>query len=154
MNMEHGSEGSKADSLNNTSESVDLIHEDVWHEENLFARDSDGQLLRMDPATRDELETLVTVRIDGREVEVPKAVPKTDSMGNVMRDADGLIIPRPTTIYDAVSLAYNNQSREFSVEGMSREFSLSSMSREFAISGKSQEMFTSSSFSQQMQSTH
>lgn len=152
MNMEHESQGSKPDSLIHTSESVDVNHEQVWLEDDLFARDSDGQLLRMDPATRDELETLVTVRIDGREVEVPKAVPKTDSMGNVMRDADGLIIPRPTTIYDAVSLAYNNQSREFSVEGMSREFALSSMSREVAISGKSQEMFTSSSFSQQMQS--
>ena len=36
-------------------------------------------------------------------MDVPRAVPKTDSQGNLIRDADGHLIPRTTTIYDAAA---------------------------------------------------
>jgi CRP-like cAMP-binding protein/Fe-S-cluster-containing dehydrogenase component len=114
--------------------------EDQWQEEGLFARDSDGHLLRMDEATRDELDTIITVCIDGRDVEVPKAVPRTDSQGNLLRDDDGLVIPRPTTIYDAVNMAYSQQSMEISAVGQSQEFSISGISQELSISGISREI--------------
>lgn len=132
--------------------STDLLDENTWLEEDLFARDSDGQLLRMDPATRDELQTLITVRIDGREVEVPKAVPKTDSMGDVLRDENGMIIPRATTIYDAVSLAYKNQSGEISAVRQSREIAISRLSQELSFTQSSQELFSSSNFGTQISS--
>lgn len=136
--------------------------EDQWLEEGLFARDSDGQLLRMDKATLDELDTIVTVKIDGREIEVPKAVPKTDSMGNILRDDNGQIIPRSTTIYDAVALAYAGRSTELSavsgayrlsdvsdeipLSGLSAEIKAIGASGEFSVFGKSQEFFGQSNF--------
>jgi CRP-like cAMP-binding protein/Fe-S-cluster-containing dehydrogenase component len=127
---------------------TDLLDQDEhqWLEEGLFARDSDGQLLRMDKATLNELDTIVTVKIDGREIEVPKAVPKTDSMGNILRDDKGQVIPRSTTIYDAVALAYSGQSTElsavsgaFRLTNASREFNLSNLSAEINVMGPSGE---------------
>lgn len=72
-----------------------------YEEEGIFARDFDGQLIRLDQATADDFSKLVTLTIDGRQVTVPKAVPSTDSQGNILRDDDGEAIPRPTTIFDA-----------------------------------------------------
>ncbi|MFM7592362.1 MAG: hypothetical protein ACKO85_11265, partial [Isosphaeraceae bacterium] len=138
------------------------LDEDQWLEEGLFARDSDGQLLRMDKATLDELDTIVSVKIDGREIEVPKAVPKTDSMGNILRDDNGQIIPRSTTIYDAVALAYagrstelsavsgayrlSDASAEISISGLSAEIAAIGASGEFPAIDKSQEFFSQSNF--------
>jgi CRP-like cAMP-binding protein/formate hydrogenlyase subunit 6/NADH:ubiquinone oxidoreductase subunit I len=75
-------------------------------EDGLFARDIDGQLVRMDKVTAADFEKQITIKIDGREVTVPKAVPQTDSQGRILRDAEGRPIPRATTIYDAATKAY------------------------------------------------
>jgi CRP-like cAMP-binding protein/Fe-S-cluster-containing dehydrogenase component len=75
-------------------------------EDGLFARDIDGQLVRMDKVTAADFEKRITISIDGREVTVPKAVPLTDSQGKILRDQEGRPIPRATTIFDAATQAY------------------------------------------------
>lgn len=75
-------------------------------EDGLFARDIDGQLVRMDKVTATDFDKRITIKVDGREVTVPKAVPLTDSQGKILRDAEGRPIPRATTIYDAAATAY------------------------------------------------
>src|SRR5262245_24772186 len=72
-------------------------------EEALFARDDNDVLVRREKETRERFRELVTVVIDGYSVEVPRAVPKTDAQGNYLRDSDGELIPRTTTIHDAAS---------------------------------------------------
>jgi len=76
-----------------------------WKEEGLFVRDLEGRLIRYDEPTRDLLEKKVKLTIDGVEIEVYKAVPATDEMGNPIY-VDDQVIPRATTIYDAVSELY------------------------------------------------
>ncbi|GAA5511124.1 cyclic nucleotide-binding domain-containing protein [Novipirellula caenicola] len=78
----------------------------VAEQEGLFARDVDGQLVRVHKATASELDEDVTLTIDGREVTVKKAVPTRDSQGNIIRDATGAPKPRYTTIFDATSDAF------------------------------------------------
>ncbi len=75
-------------------------------EDGLFARDINGQLVRMDKVTASDFDKQITIKIDGREVTVPKAVPLTDAQGKILRDAEGRPIPRATTIYDAATKAY------------------------------------------------
>ncbi len=70
-------------------------------DEGLFSRDLDGQLVRMDKVTAEDLKRDVTIKIDGRSVTVKKAVPATDSQGGYLKDENNKIIPRATTIYDA-----------------------------------------------------
>ncbi len=77
-----------------------------FDDEGLFARDVDGQLVRIEKATAEQLDTNVNLTIDGREVIVKKAVPTRDSQGNVIRDASGAPIPRLTTIFDAASQVF------------------------------------------------
>jgi len=77
-----------------------------FDDEGLFARNVDGQLIRVEKATATELDTDVTLYIDGREVTVKKAVATRDSQGNVIRDANGFPVPRLTTVYDAASIAF------------------------------------------------
>jgi CRP-like cAMP-binding protein/NAD-dependent dihydropyrimidine dehydrogenase PreA subunit len=77
-----------------------------WEEEGLFVRDIDGRLIRYDKATKAELDKDVSLEIDGETIVVKKAVVATDEQGNFKYDADGEVIPRPTTIYDAVSQRY------------------------------------------------
>jgi Fe-S-cluster-containing hydrogenase component 2/CRP-like cAMP-binding protein len=72
-------------------------------EEALFARDDSDMLIRREQETRARFQELVTITIDGFPVEVPRAVPKTDAQGNPIRGADGELIPRTTTIYDAAA---------------------------------------------------
>ncbi|MBA4189550.1 MAG: hypothetical protein C0467_16315 [Planctomycetaceae bacterium] len=72
-------------------------------EESLFARDDNDVLVRRDKETRDRFKDLVTIVIDGYSIEVPRAVPKTDALGNPLRDTDGGLIPRTTTIHDAAA---------------------------------------------------
>ncbi len=74
-----------------------------WEEEGLFARDYEGQLIRMDRATADDLDRNVTLTIDGRQVTVKKAVPATDDVGRLRKDDKGRVVPRATTIYDAAT---------------------------------------------------
>ena len=78
----------------------------VWEEEDLFARDFEGRLIRVDKATAAELEETIKITVDGHEIEVKKAVPATDEQGNIRRDPQGRVIPRSTTIYDAASQLY------------------------------------------------
>ncbi len=77
-----------------------------WEAEGLFARDIDGQLIRLEKATAADYLKEVTLTIDGREVTVKKAVPKADSQGNFVNDAEGKTVPRLTTIYDAAQLLF------------------------------------------------
>ncbi len=71
-------------------------------EESLFARDIDGQLIRATDATLADLQEEVKLVIDGEEISVMKAVPLRNSQGVILSNEDGELIPRPTTIYDAV----------------------------------------------------
>jgi len=75
-------------------------------DESLFARGLDGQLIRLVPATAKDFDADVSLIIDGREMTVKKAVPIRDSQGIILRNDRGEAIPRPTTIYDAVSQLY------------------------------------------------
>src|SRR5580765_263001 len=71
-------------------------------DESLFARDYDGRLIRIDTPTLADLGRVVRVKVDGSEwFDVPKAVPATDSQGNILRNPDDSPIVRATTIYDA-----------------------------------------------------
>jgi CRP-like cAMP-binding protein/Fe-S-cluster-containing dehydrogenase component len=74
--------------------------------EGLFSRDFQDRLVRMDAAAAADFDREVTVTVDGTLVTVRKAVPATDAQGNYLRDADGLVIPRATTIYDAATQLY------------------------------------------------
>ena len=84
-----------------------------WEEENLFARDLNGQLIRSEEATAEEYFQQVTVTIDGQPIQVPLAVPAKDAQGNIIRlDAAGRTQPRKTTIYDAALALCLKQLRE------------------------------------------
>jgi Fe-S-cluster-containing hydrogenase component 2 len=73
-----------------------------WEEEGLFARDVNGQLIRVVEASERDYFNQVTVTIDGQSIRVPRAVPATDAQGNIIYlDAAGRTQPRRTTIYDA-----------------------------------------------------
>jgi CRP-like cAMP-binding protein/Fe-S-cluster-containing dehydrogenase component len=85
----------------------DVLFED---EEGLFARDVDGHLVRIDKVTAADFETDITLKIDGQDVTVKKAVPATDAQGIILKDDKGLAVPRPTTIYDAASQLFGNSS--------------------------------------------
>jgi Fe-S-cluster-containing hydrogenase component 2/CRP-like cAMP-binding protein len=75
-------------------------------EEALFARDVDGQLIRFTEATLSDLSEEIKLTIDGEPITVKKAVPLRNSQGTVVTNEKGELIPRPTTIYDAVSQVY------------------------------------------------
>ncbi len=72
-------------------------------EESLFARDANDSLVRRETATRAQFLRLVTVVVDGYPVKVPRAVPVTDAQGQPVRGADGELVPRNSTIYDAAA---------------------------------------------------
>ena len=90
----------------NEQEILESIEYITAREEALFARDLDGQLIRFTDATLDDLDADVKLSIDGREVVVKKAVPLRNSQGIIVANELGELIPRPTTIYDAVTQAY------------------------------------------------
>src|SRR5262245_33575102 len=77
--------------------------------ESQYVRDLEGRLIRIEAATLDDLRKPLTVTVDGRRVEnVPKAVPATDDQGNILRDEDGNVKPRLTTVYDAATWRYRS----------------------------------------------
>lgn len=87
----------------------DLLRDDLplpagRESEALFARGDDDALIRREKKTLADFEQPIALTIDGHAVTVPKAVPATDSMGNVRYGQDGKPIPRATTIYDAASI--------------------------------------------------
>jgi CRP-like cAMP-binding protein/Fe-S-cluster-containing dehydrogenase component len=89
----------------NDAPAEDLI---IDAEEGLFARDVDGHLIRMDKVTAADFDRKVTLTIDGQSITVKKAVPATDSQGNLLKDDQGRAIPRATTIYDAATALFKN----------------------------------------------
>ena len=100
------STGSESNTTGVNFDVIDLVEDVRPDDEGLFARDVDGQLIRVEQATASELDEDVRLTIDGRDVVVKKAVPTRDSQGNVIRGDDGAPVPRPTTIYDATSEAF------------------------------------------------
>ena len=77
-----------------------------FEEEPEFARDFDGRLIRIDRATEQDYQQMVTLEFmdragESRAVTVPKAVPSADAQGNLRRNSEGHTIPRATTIFDA-----------------------------------------------------
>src|SRR5260221_13278291 len=89
--------------------------EDIFQQyESQYVTDLDGRLIRIEAATRDDMTRLMTVKIDGEAVpNVPKAVPATDDQGNIIRDEEGHVVPRLSTVYDAISWRYRNDPRTF-----------------------------------------
>jgi Fe-S-cluster-containing hydrogenase component 2/CRP-like cAMP-binding protein len=86
---------------------IDLVETELFElYESQYARDLDGRLIQTEAATLQDLRTIWTVTIDGEKVNVPKAVPATDDQGNIVRDKEGRLVPRLTTIYDAAVLRY------------------------------------------------
>ncbi len=75
-------------------------------DEDLFSRDINGQLVRLDSPTESDYEKKVTLQIDGVAVTVPLAEPLTDANGNIVVDLAGRTTPRYTTIYDAAHKLY------------------------------------------------
>ena len=83
----------------------------AFEEEPEFARDFDGRLVRIDRATEQDYQQMVTLEFmdaagEALAITVPKAVPSTDAQGNLRRDTDGRTIPRATTIFDAAGRAF------------------------------------------------
>lgn len=81
---------------------------EVEGEEGLFARDVDGHLIRMDKVTAADFDRNVTLTIDGKTITVKKAVPATDSQGKFLKDDQGRVVPRATTIYDAATTLFKD----------------------------------------------
>jgi hypothetical protein len=70
-----------------------------WEEEGLFARDLNGQLIRVVEASEQDYFRQVTVTIDGQRIRVPRAFPTTDAQGNIVYlDAAGRTQPRRTNL--------------------------------------------------------
>lgn len=88
------------------SEDLEGVEYISAREEALFARDIDGQLIRAADATLNDLDQDVRVTIDGQEIRVKKALPLRNSQGVLIVNERGELIPRPTTIYDAVTQLY------------------------------------------------
>ena len=85
----------------------ELAHQ--WEAEGFFARDQQGQLIRVDKATEKEYREIVTLTIDGHEVAIERAMPLKDSQGDIVNDSTGRTVPRRSTILDAVVKLYQNQ---------------------------------------------
>ena len=58
-------------------------------DEDLFSRDINGQLVRLDAPRQGDYEKQVTLQIDGQSITVPLAEPLKDANGNVVQDLDG-----------------------------------------------------------------
>ena len=80
-------------------------------DEDLFSRDINGQLVRLDAPTQADYEKQVTLQIDGQSITVPLAEPLKDANGNVVQDLDGRTTPRYTTIYDAAMKLYGDEAK-------------------------------------------
>ncbi len=78
-------------------------------DEDLFSRDIDGQLVRLDAPVASDYEKTINLQIDGQAVSVPSAEPLKDAQGNIVLDVEGRTTPRYTTIYDAARELYVKQ---------------------------------------------
>lgn len=84
-------------------------------EDDLFSRDLQGHLVRMDDPTRRMLEEEVSVIVDGKELRITRAVHATDPHGELLYDERGKPVPRRTTLYDAVQRRYGEQANPVGV---------------------------------------
>ncbi len=87
----------------------DIFFDDIsqlYGDEELFARDSEGQLMRVAKVSDADYEKKFEVIIDGEPIEVRKAVPATDSQGVNLVDEEGNTLFRRTTIWDAAQKRY------------------------------------------------
>src|SRR5256886_690804 len=80
-------------------------------DEDLFSRDINGQLVRLDAPTQGDYDKQLTLQIDGQSITVPRAEPLKDANGNVVQDLDGQTTPRYTTIYDAATKLYGDEAK-------------------------------------------
>jgi Fe-S-cluster-containing hydrogenase component 2/CRP-like cAMP-binding protein len=80
-------------------------------DEDLFSRDINGQLVRLDAPTQADYDRQVTLQIDGQSITVPLAEPLKDANGNVVQDMEGKTTPRYTTIYDAATKLYGDEAK-------------------------------------------
>jgi NAD-dependent dihydropyrimidine dehydrogenase PreA subunit len=80
-----------------------------YDEEYLFARNVDNQLIRLDTPTAAQYDEIVHLMIDGRRTKIAKAVPMTDDMGDILRDSDGVTLPRASTVYDATAKLFESE---------------------------------------------
>lgn len=90
----------------NEQESLEQTEYIGAREEALYARDVEGQLIRFTKATLAGLKKPIKLTIDGIDLTVNEAVPLLNSQGTAVVNELGELIPRPTTIYDAVSRRY------------------------------------------------
>src|ERR1700733_9325883 len=95
--------------MSESSADLELAPSARDHDEGLFSRDINGQLVRLDAPTESDYGKVVTVEIDGTKVTVPLAEPLKDAQGNIVLDIDGRTTPRYTTIYDAAVELYVKQ---------------------------------------------
>lgn len=75
-------------------------------DEELFSRDVEGNLIRLDDPSEADYKKIITLQIDGQTVRVPLATPLTDANGNLVLDLEDRTTPRYTTIYDAAASLY------------------------------------------------
>jgi len=87
-------------------------------DEDLFSRDINGQLVRLDAPTQADYDKQVTLQIDGQSVTVPLAEPLKDANGNVVQDMEGKTTPRYTTIYDAAMKLYGDEAAHDTGRGL------------------------------------
>ncbi len=80
-------------------------------DEDLFSRDINGQLVRLDAPTQADYDKKVTLQIDGQSITVPLAEPLKDANGNIVLDMKGQTTPRYTTIYDAAVELYGDEAK-------------------------------------------
>jgi CRP-like cAMP-binding protein/formate hydrogenlyase subunit 6/NADH:ubiquinone oxidoreductase subunit I len=85
---------------------------DYRDEEAPTSRGPDDELIRYELPDRTQYEQQVTLKIDGKWVRVPVAVPSRDDQGLIRRDLDGMTIPRFTTLYDAAAVRFQDEPDE------------------------------------------
>lgn len=77
-----------------------------------WGRDDDDLVKRYEDPTISQFRDIVTMRVDGIEVTIPRAVPMTDAQGNILLQPDGRPIPRWSTIYDAAAQIWGDNKDE------------------------------------------
>lgn len=69
------------------------------------SRDQDGWLIRVDAATLKDLDKIFTIVVDGVRLRIRKARVATDAQGNPLKDENGELKVRATTLLDAIRSA-------------------------------------------------
>jgi Fe-S-cluster-containing hydrogenase component 2/CRP-like cAMP-binding protein len=72
-----------------------------FEEETIFSRGADGRLIRAVKPTDRLFQSEISIVIDGRALRIKQAVAAVDHEGQLLLDANGNVVPRETTIFDA-----------------------------------------------------